>query len=271
MSAAIDWSVSLLPDLQRDLLEDLGVFATRFSLEAVESVGAGRSWDGQSMEASAPSSTHPSSRRPTSTADRTFSLLAIVREYALGRLEVRGEAVSMRNAHADYYTGFVPRVAPGLRGPGQADAVGSSGWSSRIFAPPSAISSTRTGSTTPATSPGASSSTGGSPGSSARCACGCSSCSTRTARSRSTPAAPRCSSRCGARCGGARRTGDRRGSARACGCSPRAATRMPRRWRSRRADRTRMQFPNLDVATAEAELREAAAPPRRSATGGARR
>ena len=53
----------------------------------------------------------------------TFSLLAIVREYALERLKVRGEASAMRNAHADYYTGFVRRVSRGLRGAGQADAV----------------------------------------------------------------------------------------------------------------------------------------------------
>ena len=119
----------------------------------------------------------------------TFSLLAIVREYALGRLEARGEAAAMRNAHADYYAGFVRRVSPGLRGPGQADAVGAAGpGAARTSAPPSATSSTPTGSTTPATSRGACSSTGGSRASSARCASGCSSCSTRRSRSRPTPA-----------------------------------------------------------------------------------
>jgi hypothetical protein len=53
----------------------------------------------------------------------TFSLLAIVREYALERLKLRREAATMRNAHADYYTGFVRRVSPGLRGAGQPEAV----------------------------------------------------------------------------------------------------------------------------------------------------
>ena len=52
-----------------------------------------------------------------------FSLLAIVREYAIGRLKERGEADAVRAAHADYYRGFVARVAPQLRGAGQADAV----------------------------------------------------------------------------------------------------------------------------------------------------
>ncbi len=52
-----------------------------------------------------------------------FSLLAIVREYALGRLKARGDADRVRAAHADYYVGFVRRVAPGLRGDQQAQAV----------------------------------------------------------------------------------------------------------------------------------------------------
>ena len=44
----------------------------------------------------------------------SFSLLAIVREYALGRLKARGEAGAVRAAHADYYIGLVRRVAPGV-------------------------------------------------------------------------------------------------------------------------------------------------------------
>lgn len=58
------------------------------------------------------------------TAGRSaFSLLAIVREYAVERLEARGEAEATRIAHARYYYGLVQRIAPGLRGPGQAAAV----------------------------------------------------------------------------------------------------------------------------------------------------
>ena len=39
------------------------------------------------------------------------------------RLEERGDADVLRVAHADYYTDLVRRVAPGLRGAGQAEAV----------------------------------------------------------------------------------------------------------------------------------------------------
>ncbi|WP_194397449.1 DUF4062 domain-containing protein [Microbacterium atlanticum] len=123
MRATIDWSVSLLPESQRGLLEDLGVFATRFTLEAVESIGAGRSWDGQALEALASLVDGSLVKQGEIGGRRVFSLLAIVREYAIGRLKQRGDADEVRRAHADYYRTMVARVAPDLGGPGQAEAV----------------------------------------------------------------------------------------------------------------------------------------------------
>jgi predicted ATPase len=123
MRATIDWSVGLLPEPQRDLLEDLGVFATRFTLEAVEALAAGRSWEGQELDALA-ALVDSSLVTQTEIGGRAvFSLLAIVREYSLGRLKARGDADRVRAAHADYYVAFVQRVAPGLRGDQQAEAV----------------------------------------------------------------------------------------------------------------------------------------------------
>ncbi|MEU1971655.1 DUF4062 domain-containing protein [Microbacterium sp. NPDC019599] len=123
MRAAIDWSMSLLPDVERDLLEDLGVFATRFSLDAVESVSVGRSWEGQVLEALGGLVDASLIKQIDVGGRSVFSLLAIVREYALGRLKARGEADAMRRAHADYYSGLVKRAAPDLRGAHQPDTV----------------------------------------------------------------------------------------------------------------------------------------------------
>ncbi|MET0829304.1 MAG: DUF4062 domain-containing protein [Microbacterium sp.] len=123
MRATIDWSVSLLPPEQRDLLEDLGVFATRFTLEAVESIGRGRTWDGQGLDALSELVDASLVKQVEIGGRSTFSLLAIMREYAIGRLKERGEADLMRVAHADYYIGLVRRIAPDLRGPEQAEAV----------------------------------------------------------------------------------------------------------------------------------------------------
>ena len=116
MRAAIDWSVGLLPDEQRDLLDDLGVFATRFTLDAVEAVGAGRSWEGTGFESLA-ALVDASLVKQTEIAGRAvFSLLAIVREYAVGRLKTRGDADVVRAAHADYYRGLVAPARAGAAG-----------------------------------------------------------------------------------------------------------------------------------------------------------
>jgi predicted ATPase len=123
MTAAIDWSVGLLPEVERSVLEDLGVFATRFSLDAVEAVSAGRLWEGQGLDALA-ALVDASLVKQTEVGGRaTFSLLTIVREYALARLIARGEADAMRIAHADYYADLVRKCAPDLRGPRQPEAV----------------------------------------------------------------------------------------------------------------------------------------------------
>lgn len=123
MRATIEWSVSLLTTEQRALLEDLGVFAAKFTLEAVEAIGPGRPWEGNAIDAlsdlvdaSLVNSTEVDGRT-------TFSLLALMREYATDRLEQRGELAVLCVAHADHYADLVRRVAPGLRGAGQVEAV----------------------------------------------------------------------------------------------------------------------------------------------------
>ena len=123
MRATLDWSVSLLPPEYRDLLDDLAVFAERFTLEAVEALGVGRSWEGQALEG-VTALIDGSLVKQTEVRGRSvLSLLAIVREYALERLKGKGDADRMRAAHADYYTALVRRVAPGLRGSGQREAL----------------------------------------------------------------------------------------------------------------------------------------------------
>ncbi|NII70084.1 DUF4062 domain-containing protein [Microbacterium ulmi] len=125
MRATIEWSVSLLPPEQRALLEDLGVFATRFTLEAVEALGAAadRVWDGRGMDGIAALIDGSLVKQTEIDGRSVLSLLSIVREYAIGRLKETGQADAVRMAHADYYTGLVTSIAPGLRGARQAEAV----------------------------------------------------------------------------------------------------------------------------------------------------
>jgi predicted ATPase len=123
MRATIEWSVSLLSDEHRAMLEDLGVFARQFTLEAVEALGRGRVWDGDAIDGIAALIDGSLVKQSEVRGRPVLALLAIVREYALGRLKERGEADLMRRAHADYYLAFVHRHAPHLRGEGQVEAV----------------------------------------------------------------------------------------------------------------------------------------------------
>ncbi len=159
---------------------------------------------------------------------------------------------------------LLPRRSCGRRhrvcaGPDRPTRSRSWGWSCPTCGPPRAISSTPTGSTMPATSPGPCSSTGGSRASSARCGCGCSSCSRRISRSRRTRARRRCSSRCGPSCGSARP----KRSCSGLGESVRLFTESGDRDAAAMAlaarASARLQFADLDPATAQAELDEAVA------------
>lgn len=123
MRSTIDWSVSLLEAEHGALLEDLGVFARQFTLEAVEALGTGRAWEGRAIEGIAALVDASLVKQAEIGGRSVLSLLAVVREYALGRLKEKGEASAMRAAHADHYSALVERVAPGLRGPGQGEAV----------------------------------------------------------------------------------------------------------------------------------------------------
>lgn len=123
MTAAIDWSVELLPRAQRRMLEDLGVFATRFTLEAVEAIAPGRPWEQDALDALSDLVDASLVRRVEIDGRSAYSLLAVVREYALTRLTQRGDAAGIRAAHADHYLAMVCDLAPALRGSGQADAV----------------------------------------------------------------------------------------------------------------------------------------------------
>ncbi len=123
MRATLDWSVGLLSARDRDLLEDLGVFAERFSLEAVEAIGVGRSWEGRAIDGITTLIDASLVKQTDVDGRPVLSLLAIVREYALGRLKERGEADRMRTAHADYYAALVRRDAGQLRGRSQAETL----------------------------------------------------------------------------------------------------------------------------------------------------
>jgi predicted ATPase/DNA-binding SARP family transcriptional activator len=105
-----DWSYDLLePDAQR-LFAQLGVFAGGCTLAAAEAVCDGPVLEGlgtlvdESLVA----------QRETAAGEPRFSMLEIVREYALERLSASGERDELRARHLAYFVDLAEEAEPGL-------------------------------------------------------------------------------------------------------------------------------------------------------------
>jgi predicted ATPase len=111
----LDWSYDLLePDVQR-LFARLGVFAGGCTLVAAENVCDA------DLEALATLVDESLLRqREASNGEPRFSMLEIVREYALERLEASGDEERMRRNHLDHFVAFAEEAEPQLVGTDQA-------------------------------------------------------------------------------------------------------------------------------------------------------
>jgi predicted ATPase/DNA-binding CsgD family transcriptional regulator len=128
MRAAIAWSHDLLSPEERALFRRLVVFVGGFSLESVEAVASrtgeqARSRGEETANSSTPRLLDPSTsvldgiaslldkslvrKDEESGGEPRFSLLEVVREYALERLEASGEEAATRDAHAAHFLRLV--------------------------------------------------------------------------------------------------------------------------------------------------------------------
>ena len=114
--ATIEWSHALLSDAERDLFEGLAVFAGAFDLADVEAV---LSADLETLAALVDKSLV--ARRAGEPG--RFGMLATVREFALGRLDQRGNAGDVKRRHAQHILAEVARADELLAGPEQAAAL----------------------------------------------------------------------------------------------------------------------------------------------------
>ena len=107
LRSTIAWSHDLLDDSQRRLFARLGVFAAGFSLEAAETVCAEDAvpavLDGIAslVDKSLVRTEDPLHGQPR------FTMLQVVRDFALEQLDALGETERLRRAHADYYQGVI--------------------------------------------------------------------------------------------------------------------------------------------------------------------
>ena len=115
LRSTIAWSHDLLDDSERRLFARLGVFAAGFSLDAAEAVCA---------EEAAPAVLDGIASLVDKSLLRTedplhgqprFTMLQVVRDFALEQLDALGETARLRRAHADYYQGVIIAAEPVLR------------------------------------------------------------------------------------------------------------------------------------------------------------
>jgi len=114
LKATIEWSYELLSPEDRQLSSRLAVFVGSFDLEAAEHVCQA---DLDGLE----TLLEQSLLRRTE-GGRCF-YLETIREFALERLEARGDAPRLQHLHAEHYLALAQREWPELRGSGQAAAL----------------------------------------------------------------------------------------------------------------------------------------------------
>jgi predicted ATPase/DNA-binding XRE family transcriptional regulator len=115
---AIDWSYELLDKGEQMLFRQLGVFVGGCTLDAARVVCAATG--GREMEVldgiAALIDKHLLQRDARDDGRSRFGMLETIREYALERLEERGEAEAMRERHLAYYLALAEAAEPHLRG-----------------------------------------------------------------------------------------------------------------------------------------------------------
>jgi len=115
---AIDWSHDLLDPSEQALFRRLAVFVGGCTLDAAECVVvAAGGLEGEGFDALDSLLTKSLLVRQDGGAlEPRFGMLETIREYALERLAVSGEAEAVRRSHADYFLALAERAEPELTG-----------------------------------------------------------------------------------------------------------------------------------------------------------
>jgi len=117
LRAAIDSSYELLDEAERRLFGRLSVFVGGWTLTAAESVCGGD--EAGDVLPVLGSLADKSLVVDTGSHERRFTMLQIVREYALERLAATGEEHDLRRRHAAYFAALAEEGEPELNSPSQ--------------------------------------------------------------------------------------------------------------------------------------------------------
>jgi predicted ATPase/DNA-binding SARP family transcriptional activator len=120
LRGAIEWSYELLDPEQQRLFTSLGVFVAGFTLSGAELVAGQPGLDTvEGIESllrnNLLTTEHAGGDEPR------LGMLETIREYALERLEARGDGRDVRRRHADFYFALAEEAELGLMGPQQRE------------------------------------------------------------------------------------------------------------------------------------------------------
>ncbi|MCO4274563.1 tetratricopeptide repeat protein [Pseudarthrobacter sp. HLT3-5] len=124
VTATIEWSYQLLDETERQLFDQLGVFAADPTVAAVSRIcGSTPATEAEAEDLLTGLAHHSLLRRYTDPAGaKRVSMLHSIREFARDRLGSRGEGAAVRRQHAEYYLALAETVSPQLWERGQVDA-----------------------------------------------------------------------------------------------------------------------------------------------------
>jgi predicted ATPase len=126
LRATVEWSVGLLDDAERSLLEIMAIFADGWTAEAAAQV-AGLEED-RTLDLTEALARHSLVQLDRTERGPRLRMLETIREFVAERLEARPDVAEIRRRHAQYYRALAGRADRPLRGAGQGE------WAERLQA-----------------------------------------------------------------------------------------------------------------------------------------
>ena len=126
LRATVEWSVGLLDDAERSLLETMAIFTGGWTVEAAAEV-AGLEED-RALELTEALARHSLVQLDRAEHGPRLRMLETIREFVAERLAARPDAAEVARRHASYYRALAERADRPLRGAGQGE------WAERLQA-----------------------------------------------------------------------------------------------------------------------------------------
>jgi predicted ATPase len=117
LRATVEWSVGLLDDAERSLLETVAVFVHGWTIEAASEV-AGLDED-RALHLTEALARHSLIQVDSTRRGPRSRMLETIREFVADRLAARSDAAEIEQRHAEYFRALTERADRPLRGPGQ--------------------------------------------------------------------------------------------------------------------------------------------------------